>query len=412
MMMGSAVSLPTDMQALVATSASTKALENFPTPKLGDLHKKFDQLPDSCEVLVNVASSSVNPADMHISAPTPQVMGSDIAGTIVAVQDSCKRLKVGDKVWGDIGAVTHYGSKKGKENGGYAPVAVALESQLGIVPQGISFDEAASLAKVSLTSYKALVWYGGAPYTPSNGTVLILGGSGGTGTAGIQLAKAYGAKKVITTTSASNFDYVKALGATEAIDYHSQNWYDVVDDGTVDVIYDCVGQSGTGDKAMPKLRSGGFYVTLRGALPSKARSDVSSNAFTNSDTNLDSAAYLDALSTFIQSNQLRMSRLRSYPLASILDAFNESSAGHVVGKVVIEMPSLSKASSYEKFEKLMNGKSLGSCNCFNTCLSKTIADCCKCSSDCANDHDLQVECQNDSDCAASGACPVPTNIIV
>jgi len=340
----SAVALTSDMQALVATSATTKALQDFPTPKLGDLHKKFDQLPESCEVLVAVAYSSINPADEYISEPLPQVMGSDIAGSIIAVESSCKRLAVGDKVWGDIGAVTHMGAKKGKENGGYAQVAVALESQLGIVPQNLALEEVGALPKVSLTSYKALVWYGGAPYSSSNGTVLILGGSGGTGSTGIQLASALGATKIITTTSAANFAYVKQLGATDAIDYHSHNWYDVLADGSIDVIYDCVGVAGTGDKAMPKLKSGGFYVSLRGALPSKPRSDVTSSTFINSDTNLDSALLLDKLRVFAEADKLRMTRRKSYPLSNILAAFNESSAGHVVGKLVISIPPVEEAS--------------------------------------------------------------------
>jgi NADPH2:quinone reductase len=74
--------------------------------------------------------------------------------------------------------------------------------------------------------------------------VLVLGGSGGTGTTGIQLAKAFGAGQVTTTTSADNFDYVKLIGADVAIDYKTANWWDpsVVADDSIDVVYDCVGQ--------------------------------------------------------------------------------------------------------------------------------------------------------------------------
>merc|ERR1719498_1899647 len=128
--------LPPKMPALVATGVREDEIHfkaNWPTPKLGDLHKRYVgalQPIDSCEVLVAVSHSSVNPADRYVSQPTPQVMGSDIAGTVVKTQDSCKRLKVGDKVWADIGAVTFtFPHIKAKENGAYAPVAVAWESQ-------------------------------------------------------------------------------------------------------------------------------------------------------------------------------------------------------------------------------------------------------------------------------------------
>lgn len=111
------------------------------------------------------------------------VLGSDVAGTVVAVGDGCTKLKVGDNVWGDIGANTLTASgQKTKELGGYAAYAVALESQLWTMPSQMSFAEAGSLPKVALTSIKALEWYGGAKngtFWKSNPSVMVLGGSGG-----------------------------------------------------------------------------------------------------------------------------------------------------------------------------------------------------------------------------------------
>jgi len=336
-----AVKPPGQIQALVATSSSHRSLTTFEAPSLGDLHKRFAGLPDSCEVLVGVRASSVNPADRTTPGPFPQVMGSDLAGVVMAVEPSCKRLHAGDHVWADIGAVTKAGGSKGKENGAYGQVAVALESQLGPMPQNLDFREAAALPKVALTSYKALSWYGGAPYSSENGTVLVLGGSGGCGITGIQLARALGATKVITTTSAANADFVRQLGAHEVIDYHSQNWWDVLADGSLDVVYDTVGQQGTGDRAMSKLRAGGYYVTITGALPAAARPDVHSSMFINSDTNLENLGLLEALRALVEADELRMRRLTPYPLQDILSAFNESASGHVNGKLVIDIPALS-----------------------------------------------------------------------
>jgi NADPH:quinone reductase-like Zn-dependent oxidoreductase len=270
-------------------------------------------------------------------------MGSDLAGVVASVEPTCKRLRVGDSVWGDIGAIVRARTDNatGKENGAYAQFAVALESQLGVMPQNIKFEEAASLPKVALTSVKALSRYGGAPYADRNVSVVILGGSGGTGSTGIQLAKAFGAKKIITTTSSSNFDFVKRLGADVVIDYHSQNWWDVLLDGSVDVIYDTVGQHGTGDRAMAKLTAGGHYVTIVGAVPEHPRTDVSSTMFINSATNLENVDLLDKLREFVETDRLRSRTLKVYPLKGILDAFAESAGGHTVGKLVIAMPDAS-----------------------------------------------------------------------
>merc|ERR1712137_1118560 len=102
-----------------------------------------------------------------------------------------------------------------------------------------------------------------------NMTVVVLGGSGGTGHVGIQMAKAMGAKEVITTCGTSHVDFAKSLGADRVIDYHKQNWTDVLSDQSVDVVYDCVGIAKTGDQAFPKLRKGGKYATVHiGALAS------------------------------------------------------------------------------------------------------------------------------------------------
>jgi NADPH:quinone reductase-like Zn-dependent oxidoreductase len=133
-------------------------------------------LPCTCEVLVEVMASSVNPCDRGTdSARNPKVLGSDVAGKVVAIGQGCQRLKVGDEVWADIGAVVKLKSsgQSTKELGAYAQYAVAIETQLGLKPKALGWAEAGSLPKVALTSYKALVWYCGAPWK-TKPTVLIL----------------------------------------------------------------------------------------------------------------------------------------------------------------------------------------------------------------------------------------------
>eukprot|EP01065_Artemidia_motanka_P035924 TRINITY_DN43829_c0_g1_i1.p1 TRINITY_DN43829_c0_g1~~TRINITY_DN43829_c0_g1_i1.p1 ORF type:complete len:369 (+),score=131.21 TRINITY_DN43829_c0_g1_i1:55-1107(+) len=333
-----APALPSSMRAFVKQSsvAAPKYEADYPSvPALGDLHKTYTGLPDSCEVVVKVAASSINPSDISpTTAVLPHVLGSDVSGTVVQVQDSCSRLKVGDKVWGDIGA----NCGKGKELGGYGEYAAALESQLGFVPPNIGMLEAGVLGKVSLTSYKAYAWYAGAPWN-NTPTVLVLGGSGGTGSVGLQLAKkAFGAGKVITTTSAANFDYCRSLGADQLIDYKTQNWWDVLGSDSVDIIYDTVGQEGTGNRAMDKIRAGGYYVTITGALATKVKPGVKQSMFINSNTNLNNTAELDALSAIVAKDQLRLTHFQAVlPLSGVEQGFNISKTHLTVGKVVISV---------------------------------------------------------------------------
>lgn len=247
-------------------------------------------------------------------------------------------LKVGDKVWGDIGANTKSkAGQKTKELGAYGEYAVALDTQLGVMPTNMQFAEAAALPKVALTSYKALVWYAGSLNASFPGkTVLILGGSGGTGSTAIQLARAFGAGEIITTTSAENEQYCKALGANRTIDYRSTNWWDVLPANSADIVYDCVGQGGTGDRAMKVVRSGGYYVTITGQLAKAAKAGVTQTMFINSDTNLASAPVLDALKMLAERDQLRMKQIQAtYPLSAVPAAFAESKTGQVKGKLVV-----------------------------------------------------------------------------
>ena len=208
--------------------------------------------------------------------------------------------------------------------------ALALESQLGLMPPELGWMEAGSLPKVALTSYKALVWYCGAPWT-NRPTVLVLGGSGGTGTTGIQIAKAMGASKIVTTAGTGAKAYCAKLGADVVYDYHTQNWWELLSDDSVDVVYDCVGQSGTADRAMRILRAGGSFVTIAGGISKNPKKGVKQSHFINSATNLDNVKQLDAIAQL----KLRMPVLDVFPLSATQAAFDHMDAPDRLGKTVI-----------------------------------------------------------------------------
>ncbi len=210
--------------------------------------------------------------------------------------------------------------------------------------------------EVALTGYKALAWYAGAPWTapPANDSacgvagspraprVLVLGGSGGTGSLGIALARALGAGAVAATTSAANFDYCARLGADRVIDYKAANWTDVFAPGELDVVYDTVGEAGTAGAALALLARGGRFVTIAGALAPAAPAGVSQASFINSDTNLDSAPQLAALAELLAARALPLPDTAIYALEHVDDAFATSAAGHVVGKLVISIANFTR----------------------------------------------------------------------
>ena len=220
------------------------------------------ELRTGTSVVVQVVGSSINPVDWKIieqrlfpglPAAFPAKLGMDMAGVVVKVGPGCTRLKPGDEVWADLAA---------DGLGAYATYAVAEEAHLGLKPQNLEWDSASVLPLVSMTSLASLKaagapWNTGASLAATdargaskgNGNVtgtgkakakgpvvMVLGGSGGCGFTGIQMAKAFGASEIWTTTSFLNFDFVKTMGATKVFNYQTQDWTKIVPPDSVDVV--------------------------------------------------------------------------------------------------------------------------------------------------------------------------------
>ncbi|AUZ59534.1 Bifunctional protein/zinc-containing alcohol dehydrogenase/quinone oxidoreductase [Pseudomonas sp. XWY-1] len=215
--------------------------------------------PKADELLVHVHAAGLNPIDNMI--PTgmfkpvlhfqlPATLGSDLAGIVTEVGSNVTRFKPGDAVFAslfDLGT------------GAIAEFAVVPESAAALKPANLSFEQAASIPMVGLTSWQALKER---LKLQAGQKVFIPAGSGGIGTFAIQLAKHLGAK-VGTTTSTGNVDLVRALGADEVVDYKTQDFEAVLRD------YDAVLGTVRGDaikKSLSILRPGSQIVSLIGPL--------------------------------------------------------------------------------------------------------------------------------------------------
>ncbi|CAL1146080.1 unnamed protein product [Cladocopium goreaui] len=261
--------------------------------------------PGKGEVLVEVYASNINPVDHKIvemagwSWTYPHKLGYDVAGVVKALGSGCTRLKVGDEVWGEATSLMEAPTTAGT----YAQYAVVSESVLGLKPKTMSMLEAGAMPMVALTGLESLTFAarGAGRFQSPNTTVLVLGGSGGTGHMGIQLAK----------------------------DYHEQNYYDVLLPKSVDVIYDCVGQTGTGDHAFNIIKSHGSFVTLlQGAKASIStrlhRPDVREYAPT-------------CVASLVEQGKLKVNIDQVFGLEDIVKAFNQSLSGHSTGKVALQI---------------------------------------------------------------------------
>lgn len=302
---------------------------------LGTCDLKFDRLKVQTvpvptvkpgKAVVEVFSSSVNPLDWKLLAnpnfrSTP---GSDFAGRVLAAEGPCA-FQAGDLVWGD-------------SQGSFAEEVLVDCSHLGLRPRNISVPEAGALPHVGLTGLQALR-SSGAPWSAPGTVVLVLGGSGGTGHVGIQLAKALGASKVVTTASASGAEWLKSLGADEVIDYKEEKWWEVMGPLSVDVIYDTVGEAGTGVHAYDALKDGGHFVSL---LPTsqappqvaKRRPSVSQRFMEMSEK---STADLDVLKDLVEAGILQVRVATSFDLELVGKAFQASRSGHTHGKIAVHV---------------------------------------------------------------------------
>ncbi|MGQ3296858.1 zinc-dependent alcohol dehydrogenase family protein [Reyranella sp.] len=194
----------------------------------------------SRQVRVRVHARAINPLDYQIRrgdypdyVPLPAVIGHDVSGVVEAIGADVTEFAPGDEVY--------YTPKIFGGAGSYAEVHIADVDLVSRKPRNLSHVEAASLTLVGGTVWEAFVSRAGLRVGE---TILIHGGAGGVGTIAVQVAKAIGAR-VITTTLAKDRDFVRALGADDAVDYTSTDYVDAVDSLTggrgVDVVFDTIG---------------------------------------------------------------------------------------------------------------------------------------------------------------------------
>lgn len=210
------------------------------------------------EVLVQIHSAGVNLLDslvrngefkIFLPYKTPFILGHDMAGVVTKLGSKVSTFKVGDEV---------YARPADFEIGTFAEYISVNENNLALKPKNISFEEAASIPLVGLTSWQALVEIA---KLQKGQKVFIQAGSGGVGTFAIQLAKHIGAY-VATTTSSGNTDLVRSLGADIVIDYKTQDFATILKD------YDVVLHSNRDKKVLEDslkiLKPGGTLVSLTG----------------------------------------------------------------------------------------------------------------------------------------------------
>ena len=227
----------------MGTTEATKTMKAIRLDEFGgaDVLKLVDiAKPElgSQEVLVEVKAIGVNYADIArrqgkyvIPTALPFIPGAEIAGVIVEVGEDVKQYKPGMRVVSLI------------ESAGYAEYAKVHEASLAPIPDGVDFTQAVALPLQGQTAYHILKTMG---RLEKGETVLVHAAAGGVGAIAVQLAKIFGAGKIIATASNDEkLAHAEKLGADHLVNYTEQGWEEKVRELTdgkgADVILEMVG---------------------------------------------------------------------------------------------------------------------------------------------------------------------------
>ncbi|MDM5326918.1 NADP-dependent oxidoreductase [Neobacillus sp. CF12] len=316
-------------------------LVEMPTPELGEY-----------EVLAEIYAASINPVDFKIrdgkvkllvKYRMPLILGNDFSGVVVKVGAKVTRFKVGDEI---------YGRPRKSKIGTFAEYISIHENDIALKPKNLSFEEAASIPLVGLTTYQALH---DILQLQRGQKILIQAGAGGVGTFAIQLAKLMGAT-VATTASEAGTNLVKSLGADEIINYKTEKFEDRLEN--YDTVFDTLGGKIL-EKSFDVLKDGGKIVSDSGLPNARFAKEYGSGFFK---TLLFSAAsskltalekkhnvqytflfmnpsgnQLRIIAEFIESGKIKPVIDRVFPFKDAQKAMEYAQLGRAKGKIILKI---------------------------------------------------------------------------
>lgn len=195
----------------------------YGSPDVLQLQEVVTPVPAADEALIKVQAVSVNRSDWEaltgkplyarfggLFRPSHHILGSDIAGQVVAVGKDHTQFQVGDEVFGEMAGYCD----------GFAEYVCSRGKYLARKPAQLSFEEAAAIPQAAVIALQGIRTHG---QVQSGQKVLINGAGGGTGMYAIQLAKIAGAE-VTGVDNAGKLDFMRAMGADQVIDYTQQDF--------------------------------------------------------------------------------------------------------------------------------------------------------------------------------------------
>jgi NADPH:quinone reductase-like Zn-dependent oxidoreductase len=292
-------------------------------------------IPKADEILIKMYASGVNPADYIVRQggnellkpflKLPLGLGLDGAGEVEEVGNSIESFKKGDRVYG----IPNFLS------GTYAEYITAKGSQFALMPNNVSFNEAGAIPSCALMAWNGM----DLGKVNAGKRVLIHGASGGIGSLAVQFAKTVGAY-VIGTSSKSNLDFLKELGADEVIDYNSHMENSLKD---IDVVFEASSVYNEEIRMImtKALNEGGRFVTVQLPYPiSESQQQLLAAKHAQGHMirrDLDVSQSLTDIAKLIEENKVNIIINRVYPVERAAEAHAEIQTRHGKGKIVLEI---------------------------------------------------------------------------
>ena len=312
-------------------------------PEVLNLIERPLPAPKQGEVLIKIAAAGINRADCYqrqgAYPPPPgasDILGLEVSGTIAALGEGVINWKVGDKVCALV------------SGGAYAQYCTAHSGSCFAIPTGYDWVKAAALPETFMTVWSN-VWMRAA-LKPSE-TLLVQGGSSGIGTTAIQLAKAFGHRVFVTAGSAEKCAACEKLGAEKAINYHTEDFVEVVkkltDGRGVNVILDMVG----GDYIPRELNAlaeegrivliafqRGMQASVDLGLIMRRRLTVTGSTLRARDETFKTSvagAVKEKIWPLLESGKLAPVISATFPLAQAADAHRLMESSQHIGKIIL-----------------------------------------------------------------------------
>lgn len=280
------------------------------------------------KVLVRIQAASLNPVDYKLASGMmrdlvkltfPWIPGGDFSGIVESVDSSVTGFKKGDAVFGNSPA-----------GGAYSQYIMADADLIAAKPSNLDHIQAASVPLAAQTAWQGLFDHG---ELQAGQKVLIHGAAGGVGTFAVQLARWKGAK-VFATSSASDIEYLRKLGADEIINYKAVSFEKVL--GDIDLVFDLIGGD-TQTRSLITLKAGGRLIsTTQPPAPEEAGKHKVIAMMMRMQP---SAQRLSLLAGLLERGKIKTFVDKTFPLAQAKEAWAYLMNAHSRGKIVLAVPS-------------------------------------------------------------------------